>query len=244
LNVTEKKGNLLPENTWVKAVLFDLDGVILVSMEQHLEAWQHAFKKYNVHINPEDFYYLEGRGVKSVVEDLSLKYNIDPALAPVLMETKIRYYDHIYKAEFYEGFFDLLDFLTGKALKLAIVTGGGRERVQRLADEHFQGVFDCIISSDDVQHTKPFPEPYLKAAEGLAVDPSACVVIENAPLGIRAGKQAGMYVIAIQTTLGRDYLTEADQITGSMREVQTALGKLLGSKELSVNSGEREKRIG
>jgi len=233
----------LPENTALKAVLFDMDGVILVSMEQHLEAWQHAFRKFNVHVNPEDFYHLEGRGVKSVVEDLSVKYNIDPGLAPVLMETKIRYYDNIYKAEFYDGLFDLLDLLTGKALKLAIVTGGGRDRVQRLVDEYFPGVFHCIITSDDVQQTKPNPEPYLKAAERLGIDPSDCIVIENAPLGIRSAKQAGMFVIAIQTTLGREYLNEADQITGSMREVQTVLENLISSKKFSVNTRRTEERM-
>lgn len=220
-----------------------MDGVILVSMGQHLEAWQHAFRKYNVHINPQDFYHLEGRGVKSVVEDLSQKYHIDPALAPALLETKIRYYDHIYKAEFYDGLFDLLDFLSGKALKLAIVTGGGRDRAQRLIDEYFPGVFHCLITSDDVQHTKPDPEPYLKAGERLGVTPSACVVIENAPLGIRSAKQAGMYVIAIQTTLGREYLTEADQITDNMREVHTALEKLMNSRKISVDSDDIEKLI-
>jgi HAD superfamily hydrolase (TIGR01509 family) len=170
---------------------------------------------------------MEGRGVKSVVEDLSAKYGIDPALASGLMETKIRYYDNIYKAEFYDGFFQLLDFLSSQNLKLAIVTGGGRDRVQRLVDEHFENVFDCIITSDDVQNTKPYPEPYLKAAEKLGVNPSACVVIENAPLGIRSAKQAGMQVIAIQTTLGKAYLQEADYITEKMAEVKQVLEKLL-----------------
>lgn len=228
MNGTERKGNQLPDiqNT-IEAVLFDMDGVILVSMEQHLEAWQHAFRKYNVMVNPEDFFHLEGRGVKSVVEDLTAKYGIDPALAPRLMESKIQYYDNIYRAEFYDGLFPLLDYLAAKKLKLAIVTGGGRERVQRLVTEYFGGVFDCFVTSDDVQHTKPYPEPYLKAADKLKVNPSACVVIENAPLGIQSAKSAGMYVIAIQTTLGKEHLQRADTITETMYEVKSVLQKLL-----------------
>ena len=224
MNDTGKKENRLPE---IKAVLFDMDGVILVSMQQHLEAWQHAFRKYNVYIDPQEFFHLEGRGVKSVVEDLSVKYGIDPALAPQLMKSKIRYYDSIYKAEFYDGFIPLLDFLSGQHMKLAIVTGGGRDRVQRLIDEYFRGVFDAVITSDDVQHTKPYPEPYLKAAEKLKVAPANCVVIENAPLGIRSAKRAGMHVIAIETTLDRQFLKEADQITKDMFQVRSALENLI-----------------
>ena len=112
-------------------------------------------------------------------------------------------------------------------MKLAIVTGGGRDRVQRLIDEYFRGVFDAVITSDDVQHTKPYPEPYLKAAEKLKVAPANCVVIENAPLGIRSAKRAGMHVIAIETTLDRQFLKEADQITKDMFQVRSALENLI-----------------
>jgi beta-phosphoglucomutase len=235
MNDTGKKENRLPDSGRnYKAVLFDMDGVILASMEQHLEAWQHAFRKYDVFIDPQEFFHLEGRGVKSVVEDLTAKYGINPGLAPALMESKIRYYDTIYKAEFYDGFFPLLEYLSQEDVKLAIVTGGGRDRVQRLVDEYFQDVFACIVTSDDVQNTKPFPEPYLKAAEKLGVAPRDCIVIENAPLGIRSAKRAGMYVIAIQTTLGSEFLQEADEITQSMFEVRSAVARCL-----TRNSGDK-----
>ncbi len=211
-----------------------MDGVLLASMEQHLEAWQFAFRKYDVMVDPEDFFHLEGRGVKSVVEDLTAKYGIDPSLAPLLMESKIRYYDQIYKPEFYDGLFPLLEYVTAQKIKLAIVTGGGRDRVQRLVDEYFDSVFAIIITSDDVKNTKPYPEPYLKAASGLGVAPGSCIVVENAPLGIRSAKRAGMRVIAIQTTLGKEFLQEADYFTRTMYEVKTVLEKLIDPASMAV----------
>ena len=60
----------------VKGILFDLDGVLLKSMEQHLEAWQFAFKDCGVRVEADDFYQLEGRGVKSVVNDLTDRFGI------------------------------------------------------------------------------------------------------------------------------------------------------------------------
>ena len=207
----------------LKGVLFDLDGVVLKSMEQHLEAWQYAFRKYNVNILADDFYQLEGRGVKSVVEDLSTKYNLDPDLKPMLVAEKIGRYQRIFKPMFYEGLQDLLDELRAARIKMAIVTGGDRDRVHKLIETYFAGYFSALVTSDDVRNTKPFPEPYLKGAAGLGLKPQECIVIENAPLGIKAARAAGIYVIAVQTTMNAQILSEADLIVDDMLAVRTAV---------------------
>jgi len=196
-------------------------------MEQHLEAWQFAFKKYGIHVKKEEFYQLEGRGVKAVVQELTRIYNIDTKLAPLIMEDKINYYDKIYKAEFYDGLFDLLAYLQDNKIKMAIVTGGSRNRVKRLLQDYLNGLFSAIVTSDDVQNTKPFAEPYLKGAQLLGLNVQECLVIENAPLGIQSAKNAGMRVIAIQTTLGEEHLKQADYIVSSMKEVQAKIQSLL-----------------
>ena len=196
-------------------------------MEQHLEAWQFAFKKYGIHVKKEEFYQLEGRGVKAVVQELTRIYNIDTKLAPLIMEDKINYYDKIYKAEFYDGLFDLLAYLQDNKIKMAIVTGGSRNRVKRLLQDYLNGLFSAIVTSDDVQNTKPFAEPYLKGAQLLGLNVQECLVIENAPLGIQSAKNAGMRVIAIQTTLGEEHLRQADYIVSSMKEVQAKIQSLL-----------------
>lgn len=202
-----------------RAVLFDLDGVLLKSMEQHLKAWQHAFSHFQVNIKEGDFYQLEGRGVKAVVKILIQKYGIDAKLRQVITDTKIAYYNKNFKAEFYDGIYTLLDTLHRQHIKMAVVTGGMRDRVYKIVEDYFQDYFSAIVTSDDVQKTKPSPEPYLKAASMINHAPEECVVIENAPMGIESGKAAGMTVIAICTTLGKNYLSGADVITDSFFEI-------------------------
>ncbi len=219
----------------VKGILFDLDGVLIKSMEQHLEAWQHAFKDWGADIRPEHFFQLEGRGVNAVVEELTKCFGIDPALNPVLVEKKKEYYLKIFKPVFYDGLYDLLDYLKENTIPAAIVTGGDRDRVLKLQDKYFKGYFKGLISSDDVENTKPYPEPYLKGAKLLNLNPEECVVIENAPLGVEAGKRAGMYVIGVTTTVSLDILHDADIVVKDMHAVRRTVISLIKNKSVPVN---------
>ena len=79
--------------------------------------------------------------------------------------------------------------------------------------------FDFIITGDEVPRAKPYPDPYLTAAHHLELKPRQCMVVENAPLGIEAAKNAGMYCVAIVTTLGKEYLTSADLILQNIGEL-------------------------
>jgi len=124
-----------------EAVLFDLDGVLLKSMEQHLEAWQHAFSRFRAKVNESDFYQLEGRGVRSVVEILTEKYGIDSKYRQALTDDKVAYYNSNFKEEFYDGIYHLLDTLRNNTIKMAVVTGGMRDRVHKIIEEYFKEYF-------------------------------------------------------------------------------------------------------
>ena len=102
-----------------------------------------------------------------------------------------------------------------------MVTGGHKERVYPFIKKYFDGFFSAIVTSDDVENTKPYPEPYLKGLSMLGLHKDETLVIENAPLGIKSAKSAGIQVIAIETTLGKEYLKEADQIVNSFSEIQS-----------------------
>jgi sugar-phosphatase len=79
---------------------------------------------------------------------------------------------------------------------------------------------DVLVTSEDVTHGKPHPEPYLRAAEGLGIPPAGCVVIEDAPAGVAAAHAAGMRVIAVTTTHVADDLIEADVIAARLADIQ------------------------
>jgi len=207
----------------IRAVLFDLDGVLLKSMEQHLEAWRHAFRRFNTLITDLEFYLLEGRGAKSVVETLVNKFGIDPKFIPQILDEKVAFYNNKFHPEFYDGLYSVLDLLKSNHIKMAVVTGGYRDRVSKIIKEYFKGYFCAFVTSDDVKNTKPSPEPYLKGASLLGVKPAQCLVIENAPMGILSAKKAGMEVLAITTTLTKDHLRKADYITNNFKEIQEYL---------------------
>lgn len=101
----------------------------------------------------------------------------------------------------------------------AVVTSGGRElAAQRLAAVGFPAP-EVLVTGDDVEHGKPDPEPYLRAAAVLGVPAAECVVVEDAPAGVLAGKRAGMTVLAVATTHPATALTQADQVFPGMGEV-------------------------
>ena len=215
--------------TRLKGILFDFDGVVLDSMKQHVKAWQYAFRQQGVNLKELDIYLMEGMGVKAVVDKVCEKYNISKEIARVIIEVKIEYYNQHLEVIFYDGFFDLLEYLQLTNLKMAIVTGGHRDRIIPFAKEYLDGYFSGFVCSDDVKNTKPFPEPYLKGAESLGLIPEECIVIENAPLGIQAAKAAGIKTIAIETTLSNKYLKEADFIVQFFSEVQSTIKKMIAN---------------
>ena len=81
----------------------------------------------------------------------------------------------------------------------------------------------ALVTVDDVENGKPAPDPYLRAAELLGVHPSGCLVVEDAPAGVQAGKSAGATVLALRTTHGREDLTLADHHTASLETMSAVV---------------------
>jgi len=82
-----------------------------------------------------------------------------------------------------------------------------------------------VVTGDSVKKGKPHPEPYLKAASVLGLRPKQCLVVENAPFGIASAKKAGMFCIAITTSLPRDYLKQADIIVDRLEDITGIIEK-------------------
>jgi beta-phosphoglucomutase len=211
----------------MRAILFDFDGVLVQSMEDHYAGWKKALEKYGIDMTPEELYMMEGQGVKGVASEITRKYNLSIDETRDIIENKQKYYERIKKIRFYPNLLDVLNWAKEKNLKMAVVTGGNRSRVlDALENFGLSSYFDAIITSDDVSETKPSPYPYLQAANLLEIEPRDCIVVENAPLGIRSGKSAGMKVVGVTTTLNPFYLKEADVVVMDFNELLKALKKL------------------
>ena len=199
----------------IKAILFDFDGVIADTLTYHVQAWQKVFDEYKVEISPEDVFLLEGRFADEICRLLAEKkgLSLDDARVKQLTKQKRGIYKQVTKAKIYPSINSMFEYLKKNFVKKALVTGSIVKNILPVVGEDFLGHFDVIVTGDQVTHNKPHPEPYLTAAEKLAVKPNECIVIENAPSGIIAAKQAGMFCIAVKTTIQKEqYLKEADLI--------------------------------
>lgn len=119
-----------------------------------------------------------------------------------------------------------------------VVTSGTRYLATRRLAAGNLPVPDVLVTADDVNDGKPHPEPYLKGAELLGIDPHKCLVIEDAPAGIQAGHAAGMKVIGLASTYGREELSQADAVIATLADlkVRVELGKIRITLATSASS--------
>ncbi len=208
----------------MKAIIFDMDGVLVDSMPYHAEAWQQAFAAYGISVKKREIYELEGSNHMQTVDIIFRRSGRVPTDkdAIELSSRKIEIFNRIEHVMPFDGMKELLAELAQK-YSLAVVSGSNHKTVHYLMDTFFPGAFNVIIDGDDVKKSKPDPEPYLMAVERLGVSKKECIVIENAPLGIRSAKSAGLRCIAVPSYLGRESVKEADVIVDSHRDLERAL---------------------
>lgn len=214
-----------------RAVLFDLDGVITDTARFHYEAFRIAFKRFGLDLKPLDVYIREGMPSMKLGKAILDGYRvtaIDDELEKAV-EEKRELYRQLASGNIkaFPGVPETLAMLHENGVKLALVTGSNRKSVTKVIEEaHLVSMFDAIVTSEDTERGKPAPDPYLKGMEKLGVDKAFSVVIENAPMGIKAAKAAGVdYVIAVTTTLPEEYLTAADDIMPSFADLGDCLAK-------------------
>ncbi|MBW4711699.1 HAD-IA family hydrolase [Prevotella histicola] len=188
-----------------KVVLFDMDGVLYDSMPNHGIAWQRAMKEFGIHFTVEDSYATEGaRGVDTIRKyaKAQLGKELTEEEAQKMYDLKAHYFHEMPEAKIFDGVTDLMKKIKDSGLKIGIVTGSAqRPLIERVTHDFGDFVSrDQITTAFDVKRGKPNPDPYLmglKKAGNYA--PSEGIVVENAPLGVRAGVAAGCYTVAINS---------------------------------------------
>jgi beta-phosphoglucomutase len=222
--------------TRYRAVLFDMDGVVTDTMPIHLKAWQDAFRPRGIMVDKMDVYLREGMQSRAMARGIAQEKGFrisDEGLDEIVAE-KTRIFDREAgaKAKAYDGVPGMLRMLRNNGLRIALVTGSKASSAEKaLAAAGVRELFDAIVTGEDTEKGKPDPDPYLKAVEKFRLHPLDCVVVENAPLGIRSAKAAGVdYVIAVTTTLERSYLLEADDIMGSPADLEQCLARRFAAR--------------
>lgn len=206
----------------IRAVIFDMDGVITNTMPDHFRAWKEVLKAEGVRVNYLDVYGREGqRGITSIQEILAAHGRKLPrSQAQIILDKKEKLFKKIVQIRFVSGARNFIRDLDRAGLTLGLVTGTAHHEMLRILPENVRKHFKLLITGTDVKIGKPHPEPYLLALKRLKITAKDAVVIENAPFGIQSAKAAGIKCLALETSLPRKYLKEADHIFSSIHKMR------------------------
>lgn len=207
----------------VKAVIFDLDGVLVDTEVFSGQATKQVFKEAGIEFTPEEREKAFGRTDLEISRDAVKSRGLD--LKPEdLVSRKVQIYSELIKGkvEPIKGARELVEFLKSRGIPFAVASSGTPDKIRATFSEiGFEGLFDIMVTAEDISRCKPDPEIFLKAAEKLGIPPEECLVIEDAQAGVEAAKAAGMKCLALKSpsTYGQD-LSQADRIINSLEEAR------------------------
>ncbi len=190
--------------------VFDCDGTLVDSEPLAAEAWRRALAPYGYAVTDEDLANTVGIPYARTHAYLAERAEI-PAAAALWPELSRELYA-LLDAELtpFDDALDAVAELRRQGVRIAVASSSPRERLDRtLARAGLE--FAITIAGDEVEHGKPAPDMFLLAAERLGLEPERCVVIEDSPPGVAAGKAAGMPTLGVQRVPGTD-LTAADRV--------------------------------
>ncbi|UCH86523.1 MAG: HAD family phosphatase [Dehalococcoidia bacterium] len=202
-----------------KAILWDLDGVLVDTAPFHFQAWQELFRSLGKGFAEGDFRRTFGLRNDAILADILGE------LTPAEIERLAQRKEELYREKMegrvtaIPGAMGLLRRLQQRGRKSAIVSSTTRENVRVvLGSLGLESAFEAVVAEEDAPKGKPDPQGFLVAAEKLGVAGGECVVIEDAPGGVEAAKRAGMRCIGVTTSRAREALTAADLVVDSLEE--------------------------
>jgi len=213
----------------VKAVIFDMDGVLTDSEPLINAAAVAMFRERGLIVQPEDFLPFVGTGENRYLGGVAEKYKFPIEIVSAKKRT-YEIYLNLVPSELraFPGAQDLVRACQRAGLKIAVASSA--DLIKIVANLRQIGLppeeWGAILSAEDATHKKPAPDLFLAAARKLGVTPAQCVVIEDAINGIQAAKAAGMRCVAVAQTFPAEKLGAADLVRPNLASV--SLPDLLG----------------
>lgn len=194
-----KQTNLSP-----KAVLFDMDGVLYDSMRFHSRSWYETATKHHLDSTPEDFYLFEGRTGESTINELyqrTFGRDATEEEKKVIYKEKSELFNQYNDGKAMTGADEVLTLVKASGLQPLVVTGSGQHSLIDKLNQTYPECFERakMVTAFDVKYGKPHPEPYLMGLQKAGVQANEAFVVENAPMGVQAGHEAGIFTIAVNT---------------------------------------------
>ncbi|MDR1612068.1 MAG: HAD family phosphatase [Planctomycetota bacterium] len=234
-------------NNQDKAVLFDMDGVLVDSMNVHWRAWEQVFARRGIRISSEVFAETSGLRARPVIRLLSGRDFDDAEVEAIIREE-----EDLARALLCDDFpampgaDELIRGLDEAGWKMAVGTSGPIDTIRLVLERLKEGRrIAATVVAADVARGKPHPEVFLKAADKIGVSPSGSVVIEDSIAGLEAARAGGFKAVALTSTFPADSLRPlADLVVDSLLELTPGrLDKLLALRKAGL-CGPRGLRAG
>lgn len=214
-DISREKIELLKQ---VKVIIFDMDDLMINSHPRHMEVFERVLNNYGVSLNDPlnklsvaEESAMFGRSIRSVLNDFHTKYNLPKSvtvddLNRQFNENLLPVFDEIVDPMPHLN--ELIAFLRHNNYQLCLASSAKRKKIEIVLKKlKLEGIFETIVSGeDDVEHSKPAPDIFLKAAEKAGIDPKFCAVLEDAKNGIEAANAAGMISLGVHNKFTEDRL--------------------------------------
>ncbi len=188
----------------LKAVLFDMDGVLFNSMPYHADAWHKIMEERGLHLSEEEAYLHEGRtgsGTINIIFQRQFGRDATEEEIEEIYQAKTNSFNTHPLVQRMQGAWELLTKVKRNGLFSMVVTGSGQSTLLDRLNENFPDMFrpELMVTAYDVKYGKPNPEPYLMALTKGKLKANEAIVVENAPLGVEASAAAGIFTVAVNT---------------------------------------------
>lgn len=209
----------------LKAVIFDMDGVIIDSEPTHMKLENEAYKKLGIDVSTDEHHSFVGTTSYYMWEVLKNKYKLNQTLEELVDYDRNIYFKYLVSDEceiiLINGVKELIKDLHENGVKLAIASSSPLNVIEAVAKKFkIEQYFEAFVTGDFVKKSKPEPDIFIFASEKLGVNPRNCVVIEDSHNGVLAAKKAGMKCVGINSDHeGSQDISMADLVINSFKEV-------------------------
>ena len=208
----------------MKAVIFDMDGVIIDSEPIHFETDMETMKYLGCNISIEELEKYVGTTNEYMIADIKKNYNIRKSVEEIINYKVEMVKNKIVQSDLepIEGIRELLIDLKNKNIPAAIASSSPKDFINVVVSKFkLQEYFKYIVSGEEVENGKPAPDVYIETAKKLGISPKECIVVEDSKNGVIAAKAAGMKCIGFQNiNSGNQDLSKADIIVNSIGEIK------------------------
>lgn len=229
----------------LRAVILDMDGVLVDTEPLHMEAFARYFERINFHYDQSFLMSLIGFSVPDNMRKVYQKLgNADPQVIAQAIKERDRIYQNLLRSKPLKplpGIEPLIALCKQKGLKLALASSSDRKQIEIIFENlrqtsqgHFnpEEIFQAVVAGDEVSQRKPDPEIYLKACARVQSSPELCLAIEDSPAGVKSALQAGLTVVGLKTPfIEAKRLQQAHWLIDDINEIVPIMRKIKAQEQ-------------